>query len=85
MFYPEESSVPTERRTQDFTIRPLRTTDVELDYNAVIASRELLLSITKGRWPRDGFTMEDNMRDLVHHEKLHVEYKEFTFSIMNPS
>jgi len=84
-FYPEDIDPPTELKTRHFYIRPLRATDVKLDFNAVIASREILLRRTFGRWPKEGFTIDENLEDLKHHEKMHDERKEFTFTVMNPT
>jgi hypothetical protein len=82
-FYPKNKPVPEKLITSDFLIRPLRTTDVELDYQAVIASREKLLKRTAGRWPKVGFTIDENLSDLESHEQQHKQRTEFTFTIMN--
>ena len=41
-FYPGSAPVPAEYRTSRLFLRPLRTTDVELDYDAVMSSDEML-------------------------------------------
>jgi hypothetical protein len=53
LFYPSDAVVPTELRTDDLLLRMLRASDVELDYDAVISSREILLLHSGGRWPRE--------------------------------
>ena len=75
--------MPEKLTTNEFIIRQLRTTDVELDYQAVIASREKLLKRTAGRWPKVGFTINENLSDLENHEQQHQQRNEFTFTIMN--
>jgi RimJ/RimL family protein N-acetyltransferase len=82
-FYPENEEIPERLMTKEFLIRPLSTTDVELDYKAVIANRENLLKRTNGRWPKEGFTTEENLQDLEYHEEQHHKRTEFTFTIMN--
>lgn len=82
-FYPENKPVPEKLTKAEFIIRPLRAIDVELDYQAVIASREKLLKRTGGSWPRVGFTIEENLSDLEKHEQQHQDRNEFTFTIMN--
>ncbi|MHA2332478.1 MAG: hypothetical protein ACXAEU_10670 [Candidatus Hodarchaeales archaeon] len=82
-FHPESKSVPDILETKEFLIRPLRTTDVELDYKAVIANRANLLKRTNGRWPKDGFTIKENLEDLRYHEEQQKERNEFTYTIMN--
>jgi len=59
MFYPSDAHVPEALRTDEFLLRPLRATDVTLDYDAVISSRAELLLGSGGTWPREGFTLEE--------------------------
>jgi RimJ/RimL family protein N-acetyltransferase len=84
IYYPEESKVPNGFSTSQYDIRPLLTSDVEKDYEAVMAAQELNLRWTEGRWPKDGFTVEENLEDLEYHQKMHEERKEFTFTVMDP-
>ena len=48
-FYPDDAPVPTELRTEEFLLRPLRATDVDLDYEAVMATQEALRRGSGGR------------------------------------
>ena len=54
VFYPSDARVPEALRTGEFLLRPLRATDVTLDYDAVISSRAELLLGSGGTWPREG-------------------------------
>lgn len=83
-FYPPDAPVPAELRTPELYLRMLSASDVELDYNAVMASRETLLAGSGGRWPRDGFTIEENLADLQEHEADHLARTSFTYTVMNP-
>lgn len=85
MFYPTHAPVPTGFSTDEFLVRPLRITDVELDYDAVISSREELLLWSGGDWPVEGFPLEANLADLHRHEREHNEGVAFTYTIMNPT
>jgi len=85
MFYPSDASVPEMLRTDEFLLRPLRASDVALDYDAVISSRAELLLGSGGTWPREGFTIEENLADLQRHEQEHHERIAFTYSVMNPT
>ena len=67
-FYPDHFTVPTGLRTDELLLRTLRASDVELDYEAVMASREMLHLRSGGRWPREDFTLEENLADLQQHE-----------------
>jgi len=84
MFYPNDAPVPEELRTEEFLLRPLRASDVALDYDAVINSRAELLLGSGGMWPREGFTLEENLADLQRHEQEHHDRIAFTCTIMNP-
>ncbi|OQY47930.1 MAG: hypothetical protein B6242_03575 [Anaerolineaceae bacterium 4572_78] len=83
LFYPSEAKIPKEFRTEEFILRPLRATDVELDYDAVVTSRDMLRVWGQGDWPSDNFSLQDNLEDLEWHEKEHLEGKAFTFTVMN--
>jgi hypothetical protein len=48
MFYPSDGPVPEMLRTDEFLLRPLGATDVQLDYDAVISSRTELLRSSGG-------------------------------------
>ncbi len=84
MFYPGDARVPEALRTDEFLVRPLRATDVTLDYDAVISSRAVLLLGSGGTWPREGFTLEENLADLQRHEQEHCDRVAFTYTVMNP-
>jgi len=85
MFYPSDGPVPESLQTDEFFLRPLRATDVSLDYDAVISSRAELLRASGGVWPREGFTLEEDVADLERHEQEHRERVAFTYTVMNPA
>ena len=82
-FYPPDAPVPAELHTPELFLRMLSAGDVELDYDAVLASRETLLAGSGGHWPRDGFTLEENLDDLQSHEADHLARTSFTYTVMN--
>jgi len=82
-FYPQHAQIPDELRTKVFLLRPLRTTDVELDYAALMVSKEMLRRWSQSDWPTDDFTLEDNLKDLKRHEEEHLERKAFTFTVLD--
>jgi hypothetical protein len=84
-FYPTDYEVPKSLKKEEYILRPLRKTDNELDYKAVMESMHTLRKISNSTWPEDGFTLEDNYRDLYDHETDHNKRKEFTYTIMNPN
>ena len=83
-FYPASMPVPQEKRTSRLCLRPLRATDVELDYDAVMSSAEMLRRWSQSDWPTDDFTLAQNLDDLQRHEREHIERKAFTFTVLNP-
>ena len=84
VFYPEDAPVPTGLHTDEFLLRMLRATDVELDYDAVMASADILHLRSGGSWPRKGFTLAENLSDLQMHEADFLGRRGFTYTIMNP-
>ncbi len=82
-FFPEDAPVPAGLRTDEFVLRMLAATDVELDYDAVMASRNLLHLRSGGSWPREGFTLAENLTDLQEHEADFHARRGFTYTIMN--
>lgn len=82
-FYPPDAVVPETRRSDRLLLRPLRATDVELDYDAVMSSREQLRRWSQSDWPADDFTLEQNLADLERHQREHLERTAFTYTVLN--
>jgi hypothetical protein len=83
-FYPPWAAVPERLQDPEFVLRPLRVEDAELDYAAVMESKELLRCWGGGSWPVDDFTVADNVEDLKVHEREHRAVEAYTFTMMNP-
>ncbi len=81
-FYPEDAPVPAGLRTNEFVLRMLAATDVALDYDAVMASSNLLHLRSGGSWPREGFSLAENLADLQEHEADFHARRGFTYTIM---
>jgi len=84
-FYPEGKTAPEELRTDRIWLRPLRTTDVDMDYDAVMASAEMLHLWGQHDWPSEGFTLAGNLADLEWHEMEHKERTAFTYTVVDPA
>jgi hypothetical protein len=82
-FYPEDSIVPKGLETEEFHLRPLRVTDAEIDYAAVMDSKLALRIMSQSEWPHDEFTLEMNKSDLEEHEKEHNERIAFTYTVLD--
>jgi hypothetical protein len=83
-FYPSDSPVPGGIRTRRLLLQPLRASDVELDYAAVMSSPGMLRDWCQCDWPADDFTLEENLADLQRHEREHLEKVAFTFTVLTP-
>jgi RimJ/RimL family protein N-acetyltransferase len=84
-FYPDEAIVPKGLRTEEFHLRPLRVSDAEIDYAAVMDSKLALRIMSQSEWPPDDFTLEMNKRDLQEHEEEHNERTAFTYTVLDPT
>lgn len=80
-FVPPEFQVPAALETNRFRLRMLSVDDVEKDYEAVIESRELLRA-NGGTWPRDGFTLAENLADLQRHQQEFLDRKAFAYTVV---
>jgi RimJ/RimL family protein N-acetyltransferase len=72
-------------RTERLLLRPLRTTDVELDYDAVMASAEQLRMWSDSEWPADDFTLAANLADLQGHQDEHEQDEAYTYTVLTPN
>jgi len=57
--------------------------DAEKDYEAVIESRKLLHSMFGGPWPREGFTLQENLEDLERHQKEFLNREAFAYTVVS--
>lgn len=66
-------------------LRPIRATDVDLDYPAVMGSQPRLQSIfgPAWGWPPATMTYEQDLDDLVHHEREMAELASFNFAMFD--
>ncbi len=83
-FTDPNESVPAELRTDEFVLRPIKADDAELDYRAVMETREYLRLWQQSPWPVDDFTVDANREDLVGLEQRHNAHHAFTYTVLNP-
>lgn len=76
--------VPAELRTEEFALRPIVVDDTEMDYVAVMETREHLRLWRQSTWPEDGFTVEANRADLIDLEERHAAHRAFTYTVLDP-
>lgn len=80
-----ELGVPEGLTTDDFVLRPIVAADAEMDYAAVMESREYLRTWEQTSWPADDFTVAANREDLEKLERRHASHEAFTYTVMNPA
>ncbi len=56
---------------------------MELDYAALMASKEMLRRWAGSGWPADNFDLEANLADLDEHQKEHEAGVAYTFTMLN--
>jgi RimJ/RimL family protein N-acetyltransferase len=68
-----------------FHLRPIRAADVDLDYPAVMGSRERLWSIygEAWGWPPATMTYEQDRADLAHHEAEIEAHESFNYALFD--
>jgi hypothetical protein len=86
LFVSEEFVVPQRVEQRNYLLRPLTTTDVEKDYEAVMSSKESLRQIfgENGEWPAETMTLQDNYRDLERHQTDFEQRRGFTYTMETP-
>ncbi|MCX6092509.1 MAG: GNAT family protein [Candidatus Bipolaricaulota bacterium] len=82
--FPSSGSAPHEVRTERLVLRPLRASDAERDYDAVMSSAPELRRCRGSEWPADDFTLDENRADLVRHEREHERGEAFTYTVLAP-
>jgi hypothetical protein len=78
-----QSDVPSGLTTDHLVLRPIVAADAELDYAAVMESREYLRFWEQSSWPADDFTVAGNREDLEKLEQRHADGTAFTYTVMD--
>jgi hypothetical protein len=71
--------------TAEFALRPIVVDDTEMDYAAVMETREYLRLWGQSTWPEDDFTVEANRKDIIDLEERHVARRAFTYTVLDPN
>lgn len=83
--FSEGTAVPTELRHEAFVATPLTRDLAALDYTAYMASPDVIRVHSGGRWPVEGFTLEEDRRLIEQHEADHEKRRAFAFLLLDPS
>lgn len=81
---PDDFAVPAGLEHEQFRLRMLAAADAEADYDAVMASQARLRAGSPHGWPREGFTLEENLADLVRHEQEFHDRVAFAYTMVSP-
>jgi hypothetical protein len=78
--HPERVELPTGHH-----LRPIREADVEIDYPAVMGSRERLWAKygEAWGWPPASMTYEGDREDLAHHEAEIAAHETFNYAVLD--
>ncbi len=75
---------PLGLRTPRLRLEPLTVGHVELDYDAVMASRAELRRWSQSTWPAEDFPLAENLADLARHEREHLADEAYTYTVLAP-
>ena len=71
--------------TPDVRLEPLVDGLAELDHTAYVSSPVAINAHSAGRWPVEGFTVDEDRRLIALHEKEHAEGAAFTYAALDPT
>jgi hypothetical protein len=81
-FVPADYYVPPILETDRFRLRMLSVLDVEKDYEAVMETQAHFHDLGLS-WPREGFTLAENLADLARHQHEFVEREAFAYTVVS--
>ena len=82
LFVPANSIVPPLLETEHFRLRMLSVDDVERDYEAVMETQERFHAMGYS-WPREGFTIAENLADLERHQQEFLDREAFAYTVVS--
>lgn len=82
-FVPDDFVIPKGLETAQFRLRMLSVDDVEKDYEAVMETQSRFLSLGY-EWPREGFTIGENLADLEQHQREFLDREAFAYTVVAP-
>ncbi len=83
-FVPPDFNLPVVYEHARFRLRPIRQTDAQLDFEAVVSSAQRLRIQFDGSWPDDDFSIEENRNQLAIHEQQFVSRTAFVYTVLRP-
>ncbi len=83
MFVPEDFAIPTQHSNDRLRLRMLSAAIAEKDYEAVLETRIRLRKSSHHGWPREGFTLDENIADLEKHECKFNNREAFAYTVVS--
>ena len=83
-FIPVDFIPPREAAIGEYVLRPLAERYVDADMEAVNSSVDTIRETRGGKWPQQPVTRDENLGDLIEHERLFDERSAFAYSVFNP-
>ena len=86
-FVPEDFVVPESLLTDRYRLKMLEPSVADLDYDAVMSSKEHLRQVfgEDDDWPADDMTLEFNIGDLEQHEAEFRARQAFAYTVLSPA
>jgi hypothetical protein len=75
--------IPTECISDNFIVRKMCASDIEIDYLAVTSSVDIIKRQMGGDWPSNGLTKEDDLIDLSWHQREFEYESSFAYIVTN--
>src|SRR4051812_32724493 len=82
---PAEGPVPDELVHRKFALQQLTADLAELDFEAYMASPDVISMHSDGRWPVAGFTLSEDLAQVSQHQADHDARRAFTFVLLSPT
>lgn len=67
-----------------FVAEPLQENFARLDYDAYISSPQVIEEHSQGRWPVEGYTLEQERAEVAAHFIRHTQRIDFAFILLSP-
>jgi hypothetical protein len=82
---PADFDVPATLEHPAFHLRMLAAQDARADYEAVMETQARLRAGSPHGWPREEFTLAENLADLQRHEAEFQQRIAFAFTVVTPA
>ena len=83
-FVPADFEPPAGLDTPEFRLRPLTPAVVDLDYDALMSSVDLIRAMFGRNWPTHDFTRAENLADLEEHAEECARREAFAYTVLSP-